>query len=76
VVGTVLMLEAVLDGEDHVFEGVAEGADDVLGAWLVVWADGVEGALDEEDLLLAALELEELDLELITPESGGVKLYP
>ncbi len=57
---------------------MAEGADDVLGAWLVVCADDVEGALDEEDLLLIVLkmELEELELELTTPESGGFRLYP
>lgn len=57
---------------------MAEGAIEVLGAWLVVCADDVEGTLGGVDLLLTVLELKLKleELELMTPESGGFKLYP
>lgn len=48
----------------------------MLGAWLVVCADDVGGALDGEELMLTVLKLELEELELITPESGGFRLYP
>ena len=51
----------------------ALGAEDVLEADLVA-GDLLGGELDVVKLLLVWLELEEL--EVITPESGGFKLYP
>lgn len=62
----IVVCGAVLEDWDQVLEG------ETLG--VVEWAEDVVGTVDEEVPLLDALALEEL--ELITPESGGVKLYP
>lgn len=45
VMWTVVVLGAVLDGEENVFEGELDRMEDAVGAWLVVSADEVAGAL-------------------------------
>lgn len=54
--------------------GVVVRAAHVLGANELVRGTELEG--DGVAVVLCMLELEELELELITPESGGFKLYP
>lgn len=71
VVWTVVVVGAVLDGEESVFEGELESVEWVVGAWLVVSADDVAGALYVADLLLMVLMVVGmlLELELMMPES-------